>query len=79
MTRLHRYSIVPVLEASFCALRSLRTLRFAVRVLIFLARKMYRLCRYIFLGGEGGQKVELARTWERIERLHAQRFGRSQS
>jgi hypothetical protein len=34
MTRLHRYSIVPVLEASFCALRSLRTLRFAVRVLI---------------------------------------------
>jgi hypothetical protein len=27
--------------------------------------------------GEGGQKVELARTWRRIERLHARRFGKA--
>jgi hypothetical protein len=26
--------------------------------------------------GAGGTKVELAKTWERIERLHAQRFSK---
>ena len=26
-------------------------------------------------GGEGGQKVELARTWRRIGKLHAKRYG----